>query len=50
MLHFRPSLPEDIRREIANGAVAVSAPEESRAALERAGARIAVAELETRAR
>lgn len=40
MLHFRPSLPEDIRHEIANGAVAVSAPEESRGALERAGARI----------
>lgn len=40
MLHFRPSLPEDIRREITNGAVAVAAPEESRDVLERAGARI----------
>jgi hypothetical protein len=40
MLHFRPSLPADIRQEIANGAVAVAAPEASREALEQAGARI----------
>jgi len=40
MLHFSPSLPEDVRREIANGAVAVSAPEASRRMMEAAGAQI----------
>ena len=42
LLRLRLTLPEDVRREIANGAVAVSVPEESREALEKAGARVRV--------
>lgn len=40
MLHLRPTLPEEVRREIAEGAVAITVPEESRETLEMAGAKI----------
>ena len=40
LLHLGPSLPEDVRREMASGAVAISVPEESREAMEKAGARV----------